>query len=98
MGLEKDYNSLGKPNKDGFELHLNNLLIESFGKEFRKYIHISFENTISGEICLVRVDASKTPAFMKFNGTKEFYIRTGNSSRSLDVQETANYIKTHWEY
>ena len=98
LGLGKDYNSLEKPNKDGFELHLNNLLIESFGKEFRRYIHVSFENTISGEICLVRVDASKTPAFMKFNGTKEFYIRTGNSSRSLDVQETANYIKTHWEY
>jgi len=97
LGLEKDYNSLGKPNKDGFELHLNDILIESFGKEFRKYIHVSFENTISGEICLVRVDASKTPAFIKFKGTKEFYIRTGNSSRSLDLQETANYIKTHWE-
>lgn len=98
LGLEKDYNSFKKPNKDGFELHLNNLLIESFGKEFRKYVHVSFEKTIFGEICLVRIDSSKTPAFMKFNGTKEFYIRTGNSSRSLDVQETTSYIKTHWAY
>lgn len=97
IGLDKDFKSLGKPDKDGFELHLNNIFIDSFGKEFRKYIHVTFENTKSGEICLVRVDPSKTPVFFKINGTKEFYIRTGNSSNSLDVEETTKYIKGHWE-
>jgi len=47
-------------------------------------------------ICLVRVDASKTPVFMVSNGTKEFYIRDGSNSKLLDIQETANYIKLHW--
>ena len=96
LGLEKDYSNLVNSNKEGFELYLNNLIINSFGKDFKKYIHISFENTISGEICLVRVDASKTPVFMVSNGTKEFYIRDGSNSKLLDIQETANYIKLHW--
>lgn len=97
LGLGKDYESLGKPNKDGFELHLNNIIIEAFGREFRKYVHVTFELTKFGEICVVRVDPSKTPVFMKVNGGKEFYIRTGNSSQGLDVEETTNYIKSHWD-
>jgi len=97
LGLSKDYESLGKSDRDGFELHLTNKVNDAFGKEFRKYIHISFENTKNGEVCLVRLDPSKSPVFMKNNGLKEFYIRSGNSTQVLDVEETTEYIKGHWD-
>ena len=97
LSLNKDYESLGKSNRDGFELHLTNNINDAFGKEFRSYIHISFEDTKNGEICLVRVDPSKSPVFMKNNGLKEFYTRSGNSTQALDVEETTEYIKSHWD-
>ena len=34
LGLEEDYNSLKEANKDYFELHLSNLIINNFGNEF----------------------------------------------------------------
>jgi hypothetical protein len=96
-GIENDFESLGgKKNSDSFENHINNLVKTSLGAGNRKYIHIDFE-TVSGKtIAVVRVEASKSPVFVKTAGGKQFFVRSGNSTQNLDVEETMEYIKNHW--
>lgn len=97
IGIQKDIESINKQNIDGYELYISQVINNSFGKEYRKYIHVNFENTKKGIICVIRVEKSNKPIFMNFEGVKEFYIRSGNASQSLDLEETSVYIKSHWE-
>ncbi len=97
LGLENDLNSLGKSTSDGFLLHFTNLVEKYVGKEFIRYIHPEFEEIDGKAICKVSIEPSKQPAFVKNNGDKYFYTRLGNSSKTLDVEDTAKYIHTHWD-
>lgn len=98
LGLRKDFNSLSKKSMDGFELYLSQALITALGKESRKYIHVSFEDTERGTICVVKAEPSKGgPVYLKNNnGNKEFYVRLGNASQLYDVEDAVKYIKTQW--
>jgi hypothetical protein len=96
-GVENDFESIGgKKDSDAFENHLNNLIKSSIGPEFRKYIHISFEEVDGKTVATVRVEPSKTPVFVKAPEGKQFFVRSGNSTNALDVEQTMDYIKTHW--
>lgn len=99
LGLESDYNTLREANKDHFELHLRNLINNAFGKEFGAiYLNVRFPIVNDMEICEIDIKASKKPLYCEIvdkNGLsqKKFYIRSGNSSQELDIEETASYIK-----
>ena len=97
QGIEKDFESLGKSNSDGFQLHLTNLVESYIGKEFNKYIHPKFEELEGKTICKIMVEQSKQPVFVRHNGQKEFHVRTGNSTKAFDVEETTKYIKSHFD-
>jgi hypothetical protein len=96
LGLENDLSSLGKNNIDGFQLHFTNLIEKYLGREFVKYIHVSFEQLEGKTICKVQIEHSKQPVFIKSNGDKYFYTRIGNSSKALDIEDTTKYIHLHW--
>lgn len=95
-GIENDLMSLGKSNKDGFALHFNNLVESYLGKEFSKYIHLSFEEIDNKLICPIHIEQSRKPVFLKHNNSKEFHVRTGNSTKMYDVEETNSYIGSHF--
>lgn len=97
QGIKKDIESLKQGTVDKFELYLNQILINAFGKEFRQYIHVSFEESKKGNVCIVTSEPSETPVYMKVGGLKEFYIRSGNSTQQLDTEEAVNYIRKHWD-
>ena len=42
------------------------------------------------------VERSPEPVFMKSDKGKAFYIRIGNTSRSLDHEETFKYVEANW--
>lgn len=98
-GLQDDLRSIKEATKDGFEIHLRNILNASFGKEFAAtHIDIQFPVVNGKEICEVDVRRSNTPLYCEATEksgmrVKKFYIRSGNSSQELDIQETASYIK-----
>ncbi len=102
LGLDVDYNTLKEPNKDCFELHLRNIINSIFGKEFAaKCLNIRFPIVNDTEICEIDVKAGKAPVYCDVsdkNGVlqKKFYIRSGNSSQEMNIQEAANYIKDHF--
>ncbi len=98
IGLESDFKTLTKKNKDGFENHVNMLIKTMIGLAFSKYISIKFEKLENKDICMITVRESHKPAYLKENDKKEeFFVRVGNSTQPFSMSETSEYIKTHWK-
>lgn len=96
IGLDRDYNTLQKKDKDGFELHLRQLVNKYLGESFEKYIKTSFPKIDDEEICLVKVLRSSKPVFINYEGNEAFYVRNGNSSTPKNRREQSEYEKAHW--
>lgn len=96
VGIDADLQTLQKANPDGFQLALTDLLATNLGLEHIPYVHPRFETIEDRTICLVKIDASPDPVFLNSEGQSEFWVRTGNSTRRLDVKTAMHYIKTRW--
>jgi uncharacterized protein with ParB-like and HNH nuclease domain len=98
LGLESDYNTFKEANKDHFELHLRNIVNNTFGKEYTATnLNVRFPIVNDGEICEIDIKASNKPLYLEVADKggamqKKFYIRSGNTSQELDIQATASYI------
>ena len=101
-GLDNDFNTLAKANKDGFELHLRELIKSNFGEAFAaENIKISFPEADEISICRVDIKTGSKPLFLKVtdkNGKKEkkFYVRSGNSSPEMPIDEAFDYISNRF--
>ena len=97
IGLENDYKTLPKKNRDGFENHISMLVKTMIGLAFAKYVSVSFEEMENQEICLVTVNEGHKPAYLKNGDNKEdFYVRVGNSTQPYSMSEASEYIKSKW--
>ena len=103
LGLEEDYNSLKEANKDFIELPLSNLINNNFGKEFAiTGINVKFPILEEKELCEIDIQAGSKPLFVEVtdkNGLKQkkFYVRSGNSSQELAIDEVSSYIKNRFD-
>lgn len=96
LGIQNDIKTLSKQNEDGFFQYLTNLIVNNIGAEFTSMIHISFEKEISHSVCIIKVDKSPKPIFIKRGEQRDFYVRNGNTSKQLNSEEVYNYIHIHW--
>lgn len=96
-GLESDYKTLGRQDRDGFETHFNNIFNSTLSPRFRQFVKLNFDKINNRDVCLVKVSPSDAPVYLKANNSEEFYVRTGNTTTSLTMSEVADYIKTHWK-
>ena len=98
LGLDFDYTSL-KGTKDEFELHLRNLINNSFGVAFATTnLNITFPMIDEIEICQIEINKATKPYFLDVtdkSGAKseKFYVRSGNSSQELKPSEANEYTK-----
>ena len=103
IGLENDYETLKDGTKDGFELHLRNLVNKTYGVEFASsYLSISFPVIEDVEICVVEIVQGKKPLFLEVTDShgmknEKFYLRSGNSSPELPVREIPSYVRSRFE-
>src|SRR6185436_14706209 len=98
-GLQADFETLNKPNKDGFETLLWTLLTGTYGKEFSPLLRIDFPQIGGMEICRISVKPSHKPVYVPDgSGGRDFYIRSGNSSRKLNTEEAIEYSKVRWSW
>lgn len=97
VGLEQDFNSLPKSDTDGFENHFNNVFSIMIGPEFRRFTRLKFENINSKIVCLVSIEPSYKPVYLKSDNGEDFYIRTGNVTTPLKMSEVATYISSWWQ-
>jgi len=96
-GLKDDYHTLHKENRDGFENHLAVLMKTMIGLPFAKYVQVNFEGIGNEDVCLINVQNSHKPAYLKnADGKEEFFVRVGNSTQPFSMSDTAEYIKTHF--
>ena len=101
IGLENDYRTLGsKANRDGYELFLRQLLVNSLSVQTAGVVKIRFESLDGDDVCVVSVAASGRPAFARplegSQGFSEFWVRIGNASRQLHGDDMVEYQNQHW--
>ena len=97
LGIEKDLQTLCKPNTDGFQLALTGIAKTYVGLEYMAYIRTRFELIDSKHVCVVSIEKSPTPVFLTTGDVHKFWVRMGNSTRSLDAKAAMSYIQTNWE-
>ncbi len=97
VGLQPDYGTFKKPNRDGFELFLTELLLGGLGKDLATSIRTTFHEVDGKDVCRVMVTAGPRPVFLKEGNDEVFYLRAGNSTRRLSTREAVQYCKTRWQ-
>ena len=97
VGIEHDLQTLRKSNLDGFQLALTDIVKTHLGMEQVPYLKIRFEQVGSKQICVVEIEKSPEPVYLAGGNAHKFFVRMGNSTRSLDVKETVGYIKVNWK-
>lgn len=97
VGLQPDYGTFKKPNRDGFELFLTELLLGAMGKDIATSIRTTFHEVDGKDVCRVTVAAGPRPVFLKEGNDEVFYLRAGNSTRRLSTREAVQYCKTRWQ-
>jgi hypothetical protein len=96
-GIEHDWATLKRKDRDGFEQALTQTITDFLGAEYGPLTHIAFDQKDGRTVCIVQIETSPKPVFLSDKGTKEFYVRTGNTTRPLDTKATYEYISMHWE-
>jgi len=95
-GLERDYNTLGKKDKEAFETHLRQVIKKLLGDSFDKYLRIAFPAIDDVEVCVIKISRCGRPVFVAFEGTESFFVRNGSSSIPKNRQEQSEYERLHW--
>jgi type III restriction enzyme len=97
LGLQNDYSSLEKCNRDGFELHLMNLVHASYGKDISPFIHVRFHGVNDRDVCQIDVGPVNRPIFVSDDkNQQQLYIRTNNQTVGLSLEEAWNYSRMRW--
>lgn len=97
IGLDYDLSTLHRPMTDHFEQVLMNLIDDHIGPEFGRFIKVRFEPINGCLVCMVSVDKAPEPAFVHTARGREFFARVGNTTHSLDPEETVRFIETSWQ-
>ena len=97
LGLEADYNTLKKKNRDGFELTLMTLVSNNLGTDLCRQVHILFHEIEGKDVCRVIISGAPRPVYLKHENKLKLFVRAGGSTRDLNLQEAVEYISDHWK-
>jgi len=96
LGLERDYKTLKKQDRDGFEQALMTAVAAKLGADACHCVQIVFHALDSKEVCRVMVAPMDRPVYVKDGDTPKLYVRTGVLTRELNVQEAVDYTSARW--
>lgn len=98
-GLDRDYDTLSKANRDGYELFLTQLIKDKLTGPSATLCHISFHDVDGNDVCRVDVAAAAKPVFTCPVNSKDhvdFWVRQGNGTDQLHGTEQVDYVQEHW--
>jgi hypothetical protein len=95
-GIEKDFPTLKRHDRDGWEQTLVTVLGEYLSKEIAALVNTSFSSVDGKTIAVLNADAGTKPTFLNDNGSAEFYIRSGNTTQLLNSKQALDYINDHF--
>ena len=87
IGLDLDYSTLKKTDRDGFQLHLGNILDSYLGKDVIKLWKLDWPIYDDKQICHVQVTRANKPVYVTHEGKEEFFVRKEGSSQPLSRAE-----------
>ena len=96
VGLEQDYNSIVKKNRDGYENFLLDILLNATGKDSTLFFQITFHQIQNKDVCRIIVRPSPKAVYVSEDKAEHLYIRAGNSTRLLSTREAVEYCKSRW--
>ena len=96
-GIEADIKSLGRKDVDGFFQALVQLLDNDLGREFLPFVKPRFQEKYGKHVCIVEVEPSPRPVYVRNGTDTEIYVRAGNTTRPLSLQAAHEYIGMHWQ-
>ena len=96
IGLDKDFQTLKKPNQDGFELALMGLVSSNLGADVCPFIHVLFHVIDQKQVCRVIVSPASRPVFLEQANTPKFFVRTGGATRDLNIKEALSFVSDRW--
>jgi len=97
VGLEKDYSALKKPDRDGFEQVLMTSVASKLGGDSCQFVQAVFHSVEGKDVCRAIVSPAQRPVYVRDGETPKLYVRTGVSTRELNVQEAIDYTVTRWK-
>lgn len=98
LGLELDYGTLHHKNRDGFERTVNDIVTRMLGGDLCPHIRTTFAEIDGKDVCLVLVEPSPRAVHLIEGKSSTFYVRSGNSTRQLDVREALDYARNRWRH
>jgi hypothetical protein len=96
VGVERDLATLSRPDRDGYEQFLRNLLNVAIGGDLSPRVTIEFPTVDGVMLCAVSTPGSARPVWLGQGSDKAFYVRSGNTTVPLDGEEAHKYIQEHW--
>ncbi len=97
VGLASDYGSLKNRDRDGFEQHLQQIVARDLGEAVSaSYLTVTFHEIDGQDVCQVTVDPSDQPTYLESSQEALFYVRSGNLTRPLPVNEAVKYVQLRW--
>lgn len=93
LGLERDYASLRRKDRDGWEQYLMTCVQRRLGAASCLLMHVMFHEMDGRDVCRVLVEPSTQPVFHATDRGVEYLIRSGNGTRALDVREALDYMR-----
>ncbi len=96
LGLQKDLQTL-EGSIDKFGQLLSSQVSDFLGARFWPFIKPRYEELNGATLCVIEIDRSPEPVFLRSKRGNEFFVRMGPTSRMLDVEETVRYTQNNWE-
>jgi hypothetical protein len=95
-GLGHDYGILRRKDRDGFSQEVMNAVSQKLGGDACRYVHLVFHSVGGKDICRIITSPSARPVYLKEGNDMKFYLRTGMSTRPLNIQEAVEFIAARW--
>jgi cation-transporting ATPase E len=96
VGLAEDFASLSRPDRDGFERHLLQVLSSGLGAQVRRFVRVDFVTIGGNDVCALSVRPSDGPIYFHDGAEPRLYVRTGNATTPLALDDAVDYVGTRW--
>jgi len=96
VGLEHDYATLKRRDRDGFAQLVMTLVREQLGGDVCRLVHLVFAELEGKDVCRVIIDPAPAPVYLDAGNEAQLFVRTGNASRALDAREAVDYVGARW--
>ena len=96
LGLACDYQTLKRPDRDGFEQALMAAIATNLGGDVCQQVRILFHFHEGKDVCRLIVFPAARPVFIQQGKDPKFYLRAGGGTRELNIQEAMEFIPRRW--